>query len=79
MSDNDLHYPRSEEERYRIYTYKAGDPSGSILCTAGTPEALGLALVTMHDEREFPPGTAVGVLDAVNRKWIINPWEVPDA
>lgn len=47
-----------------------------LVATAGTPEAVGVALVTLGREGEWKE-CPVGVLDtlgAKNEKWILSPW-----
>lgn len=68
-------YPRDERERYRIYRL---DPDGgrTIVATCGSPEAIGVALVTLAGEGEFD-GRPVGILDGVDERWLVNPWARP--
>jgi hypothetical protein len=82
LAENDI-YPRDEEHRYRIYARKGRDLK--VLAGAGSPEALGVALVTLHqDQLDLGGGKtlgdlgAIGVLDAVAGRWIILPWHRPD-
>lgn len=76
LAENDV-YPRDEEHRYRIYA-RTGDGLRVLAC-AGSPEALGVAIVQL-DEDEKERGLrlvdlgAIGVLDAVAGRWIILPW-----
>lgn len=63
------------EERFALYRLC---PNGDhdLVATCGTPEAVGVALVTLGREGEWE-GCAFGVLDtlgAKNQKWIIRPW-----
>lgn len=81
----DAVYPRDEEHRYRIYARRGRGRTMKleVLACAGSKEALGVALVTLdEDEREHGRRLvdlgAIGVLDAVDRRWIILPWHRPD-
>lgn len=65
--------PRNERERYRIYEVLAGGVR-HLLATTGTKEGIGTCLVTFFEEGEITPGTNVGVLDGIERKWIVNPY-----
>lgn len=79
--EEDAIYPRDEEHRYRIYARRGSEIE--VLACAGSPEALGVALVQLdEDERERDRRLvdlgAIGVLDAVASRWIILPWHRPD-
>lgn len=66
--------PNSPETRYRIYTRVYDDLR--CIAAAATPEALGVALVTMGLEGEFD-GFLVGVMDRPGDEpgtWIVKPW-----
>jgi hypothetical protein len=77
----DVIYPRDDEHRYRIYA-RHGDEI-EVLAVAGSPAALGVAVVQL-DEDEADRGRrlvdlgAIGVLDAVRGRWLIMPWHRPD-
>lgn len=64
-------------ERYGIYA-RTSD-GRRLLATCGTPEAVGVAIVTLAAEGEFE-GKQLGILDhwdqESEREWIVNPWEV---
>ncbi len=50
----------------------------AIIATCGTPEAVGVALVTLGREGEWD-GCNAGILDSLgekNQKWLVNPWQV---
>lgn len=73
----DEHYPRDEQNRYRIYRLRRCRLE--VMVTMPTPEGIGLALVTLTDEGEFDSYDAVGVLDTHGRRdiagtWIVNPY-----
>jgi hypothetical protein len=73
----DAVYPRDEANRYRIYA-RRGDAL-NVLATAGSPEALGVALVQLDSDaaevgERLSDSGAIGVLDAVARRWIVLPW-----
>lgn len=62
-------------QRYRLYRLRAGDLQ--LLATAEDGEAVGLALVTLHDEGEFSGSDdSVGILDTATDPghWIVNPF-----
>lgn len=68
-------WTRDEEERYRIVKLadtELGDFPITV-ATAPTPEALGVALVTLAEEGELQD-EAIGVLDTIARRWLVNPW-----
>lgn len=76
MISHDDVYPRTAEHRFRLY---GRDTHGNIhvIATAPDPEGIGLALVTTareHREAGLNP-EIVGVLDAVERKWLTALWE----
>lgn len=81
IAPDDL-YPRDDEHRYRIYARRGDDLR--VLACAGSPEALGVALVCLDDdqgglgERLYELGQ-IGVLDAVRGRWLILPWTRPPA
>lgn len=60
--------------RYRLYTL---GPDGEIhgIAEAGTPEAIGLALVTIASENRDAGAdlTTIGVLDYHEHRWLTNP------
>jgi hypothetical protein len=83
--DADVIYPRDEEHRYRIYARRGSGRTVEleVLACAGTPAGLGVALVTLdEDEKEHGRRLvdlgAIGVLDAVDRRWIVMPWHRPE-
>lgn len=66
--------PNSPATRYRIYSRVYDDLR--CIAAAPTPEALGVALVTMGEEGEFD-GKLVGVMDRPGDEpgtWIVKPW-----
>jgi len=67
--------PRGDgEDRFRIYRLRAGDLQ--LLATVQTAEAIGTALVTLHDDGEWVGDDSVGVLDTKTDPghWIVSPW-----
>lgn len=60
--------------RYRLYSV---DSDGIMrgIAEAGTPEAIGLALITIAEENRLAgaPCETVGVLDWHNHRWLSNP------
>jgi hypothetical protein len=74
---SDTLYPRDEENRFRIYANSA-DRDIRVLATTDA-EGLGPALLQLdNDEREHGRRLAdlgaIGILDAVERRWIVLPW-----
>lgn len=68
--------PRIPEERFRIYC-RAHDGTLTLIATCATPEAVGVAIVTLGREGEFDD-CAAGVLDTMGekgQKWVLRPWE----
>src|SRR5688572_16103303 len=78
------------KERVNVQTYAAGETADLVRCpdcrgegrirqevaTAGSPEAVGVALVTLAREGEFSE-CPIGLLDRmgeVGQKWLISPW-----
>lgn len=71
--------PRVLRERYRLYRRKP-DGDLQVIATVASPEAVGVALVTLAEEGEFE-GCALGVLDvcpggepAENGRWLVKPF-----
>ena len=62
--------------RFRIY---CRDHAGilTLIATCATPEAVGVAVVTLGREHEFED-CALGILDVLGEKgerWVLRPWE----
>lgn len=84
MSIDDL-WPRDPEHRYRIYAV-VGDER-TVLAAASTPQGVGLALVTLHEDevligRRLSDLGRIGVLDTMpggqpglDGDWIVLPYE----
>lgn len=67
--------PRGEgDDRFRIYRLRAGDLQ--LLATTDTPQGMGLALSTLHEDGEWEGDDSVGVLDTATDPghWIVSPW-----
>lgn len=67
--------PRGEgPNRYRIYRLRAGELE--LLATTATPQGMGLALATLHEDGEWVGDDAAGVLDTATDPghWIVSPW-----
>jgi len=74
-------YPRDEAHRLRVYARKGKDLR--VLACCGV-DSLGVTLVQLDaDERDQGGGRslgdlgAIGVLDAVERRWLVSPWHRP--
>lgn len=77
--------PRTEDERYRIYVLEPPDDRRTrnllLIATAADMTAVGTALGAL-DEDEVTAGNAeglscrgnVGVLDGLERRWIVKPF-----
>jgi hypothetical protein len=81
--DSDDLWPRDEEHRFRLYG-RLGDEL-TVLAAASSPGGIGEAIIQIDlDQREIHPNRclgdlgATGVLDAVERRWIVSPWHRPD-
>lgn len=61
----------TDDDRITVY---ACDKSGRRYIAETSLTGLGLCLLTLHEEDEFPPGTRVGVFDRLRRVWLVNPW-----
>ena len=75
--DHDLIYPRDDENRFRLYALDSG--SLNVLATVPSLEAVGTAIAQFREDLREIGATladlgATGVLDAVEREWIINPF-----
>lgn len=79
--DDDVYAPRCEEERFRIYARAGGELT--LLATAGTPAALGVALMTQDEDcraaglRGIIDIGAIGIQDCIDRRWVVMPWHRP--
>jgi hypothetical protein len=83
--DIDVLYPRCAEERYRLYAVVGHERR--VLATSGTPQGIGLAIVTLHEEarvvgRRLADEGRIGVLDVMpggvpspRGEWIIPPYD----
>lgn len=77
----DTLYPIDEQHRYRVYARRGKELE--VLCAAPSPEAMGTALVQLdrdsaeHGRRLVDQG-AIGVLDVIDRRWIVMPWHRPE-
>jgi hypothetical protein len=69
--------PSDEENQERFSIYRlCPDGERELVATCASPEAVGVALVTLGREGEWE-GCAVGVLDtlgAKTEKWVLRPW-----
>lgn len=79
--ESDALYPRDEANRFRIYARK-GRRRPYVVATTDA-EGLGPALLQLDaDQREYGLRLvdlgAIGILDAVERRWLVMPWHRPD-
>lgn len=70
-------WPRDDEHRFRLYGL--ADGVQTVLAAAPTLEAIGTAIGQLHaDMKEgglrLADLGAIGILDAVEREWIVNPY-----
>ena len=64
------------EQQYRVYRVCPGETTPELMVTCGTPEALGVALVTLGREGEWKD-CAIGVLHVLGepgQRWLLKPW-----
>lgn len=78
--ESDALYPRDHDHRFRIYGRRGKRLS---VIAATDPEGLGPALLQLDaDERErgrrLVDLGAIGILDAVERHWLVMPWHRPE-
>lgn len=73
--DADAYAPRDEENRYRLYERGQGGEL-VLVATTGTAEGVGVALVTLADDRQEAGEVVpiVGVLDGLAGRWITSCW-----
>jgi hypothetical protein len=79
--DTDTVWPRTLEYRYRLYGRDAFDNGLSVVAACATPEAVGVALVTLGREKQFRD-KAFGLMDVCpngerceSGAWLVLPWE----
>lgn len=75
--ETDALWPRDDEHRYRLYGRRGEDLR--VLAAAGTPAGVGEAIFQLHRDAKEAGGTlgddgVTGILDAVEREWIVVPW-----
>lgn len=63
-----------EEQRYAAYEVKHLDRSPHEMMSTPTLEGVGRMLALLRNEGEITDDTRVGILDRVDRKWIVNPF-----
>ena len=64
------------EQQYRLYRVCPGETTPELVATCATPDALGVALVTLGREGEWTD-CAVGVLHVAGEpgeRWLLRPW-----
>lgn len=64
--------PNGEDDRWRIYALRAGGELHHVGSTS--LDGIGRAVQLWIEEGEIFEGDAVGVLDGIDRHWLINPW-----
>ena len=71
-------WPRDHRNRYRLYAV-TGDKL-EVLAAAPDLPGIGQAIATIDEETDGGLGTLgrTGILDAVERRWIVKPWERGD-
>jgi hypothetical protein len=75
--DSDDLYPRTAEERFRLYGRRGN--SLDVLATCADFEAVGVAIGQLHADAKDAGGElgdsgAFGLLDAVAGEWVVNPF-----
>jgi hypothetical protein len=74
-----------EEQRYAVYairvsrvprgnTLEHGEQNRRELFATPDPGGIGVGLITLREEGDITDDTRIGILDRVERKWIVNPW-----
>jgi hypothetical protein len=72
-------WPRDADHRYRLY-FLQGQELGVARAAAPDIAGLGQALQTWHEEGDTPAERGlVGILDAVEGKWVVKPWAARDS
>ncbi len=64
------------EQAYRLYRVCPGETTPELVATCGSPEGLGVAIVTLGREGEFKD-CALGVLHVEGEpgeRWLLKPW-----
>lgn len=70
IAHDDL-WPRTPDYRYRLYLL--ADDGLRVLSAAPELEGATLALA-VHIQEEGPPEGLIGILDATERRWLVNPF-----
>lgn len=66
------------DARYRCQACRGEGRTRDLVATCATPEAVGVALVTLGREHEWDNGCPFGLLDTegeTGEKWLVSPWE----
>lgn len=66
--------PRDIENHFRVYRLRGGDLQ--LLATTKRHADFGTAIFDLHAAGEFIVDDAIGVFDAVEETWIVNPWNL---
>lgn len=64
----------TDEDRIAVYRADSQQQASRRVLAETSLSGLGICLLTLQEEGEFPPGTRVGVFDRKNRAWLVNPW-----
>jgi hypothetical protein len=72
MKDYDDSPRRDESDRYRIYAVSINSELHRIADCAG--EAVTFTLETLIAEEQILPSERVGILDRLERVWLVNPF-----
>jgi hypothetical protein len=60
------------DNRYAIYTRNIDGERRELASTSLT--GIGLTLKTLHEEEQITQDDPIGILDRLDRVWIVNPW-----
>lgn len=77
---HDAHAPRTPEERYGLYVVAHRGARPELVCTAPDGGGIGVALFQQDADAleaggpPFASRGSVGVLDRIERRWIVNPY-----
>lgn len=63
--------PESDDDRYAVYAVKG---TAHRRMAETSLEGIGLTLKTLRAEVEYDQHDSIGILDRLERTWLVNPW-----
>jgi hypothetical protein len=70
--------PRPDgSDRYAVYAVVRGTDGSRparLRLAETSADGIGTCLITLRDEGQFHDDHSIGILDRVERRWIVNPW-----